>query len=345
MCTLQACHLRLTGFLPDQPSHRTYQSSRETPSKSAVSFLRSKLNTCLATHTNCRRHIDATSPRYPTRLLSLTCRSRSKVALVDTDDNTHGDYFSLSHCWGGLQPLRLTHRSEQSLRDGVEISNLPKTFQDAIKLCRQLDIAYIWIDSMCIFQDDLGDWHSQAAQMRQVYASALCNIAATGARNGSYGLYFDRDEKAMEQFLILAPRHFWHGGDKQPVVQYTVCFNGGYEFFVRNGTLNTRSWVLQERFLSRRIMHFTTSGVFWECLTNLSNDLYPDRLPQTTTNLATRDVKLKRSLLQSGYASTHHMQWTPELYEGWNMLCEKYAECHLTVESDKLVALTGISQK
>jgi hypothetical protein len=180
---------------------------------------------------------------------------------MDTTRETHGSYFTLSHCWGASQPLKLTRDSEQSLRDGVDISTLPKTFRHAIEVCRQLEIAYLWIDSMCIFQDNLTDWHSQAASMRQVYASALCNIAATSAPDSSHGLRFHRDVDVIRPFSVALPRRCMPLSKRQThtYVFYPILTTAGD---VPVDHLDERAWVLQENILSRRIMHFTSLGVY-----------------------------------------------------------------------------------
>lgn len=37
---------------------------------------------------------------------------------------------------------------------GMPITELPQTFHDAIEVCRALNIRYLWIDSLCIIQND-----------------------------------------------------------------------------------------------------------------------------------------------------------------------------------------------
>jgi len=72
-----------------------------------------------------------------------------------------------------------------------------KTFADAFLVVNGLGIQFIWIDSLCIIQDSRGDWLKESAMMGRVYGAAYLNIAATGAVDGSEGLLFDHDPRAV----------------------------------------------------------------------------------------------------------------------------------------------------
>lgn len=141
---------------------------------------------------------------YPTRLLNLSGPDPSKVYLQDSGATKIGPYASLSHCWGGMQPIQLTAETEAALRAGLPIQQLPKTFREAIYVCRRLDASYIWIDSLCILQDSMADWEKEAALMHKVYSHAHFNVAATGARNCYDGLGFERDSRLQIPFRINA---------------------------------------------------------------------------------------------------------------------------------------------
>ncbi|KAF1840077.1 HET-domain-containing protein [Cucurbitaria berberidis CBS 394.84] len=322
------------------------QRSTDTLFEQAVTFLRSKLNECLATHAECHHIEPLKESKYPTRLLNLKSPYRSRVFLEDTSEETKGHYFTLSHCWGGLQPVTLTRGSEQTLRGGINIRDLPKTFREAIYVCRKLDIPYLWIDSLCIFQDDLTDWHAEAASMRQVYASAVCNIAAAGAKDASVGLRFQHDSMVSDSFEISAPKQFWLPGQKQAPIEYLVCSRSSFSRDIENGPLNFRAWVLQERVLSRRTMHFTASGVYWECLSNIANVMYPERLPDWIYREEEIQT-IKLLLLQGNDTNNSHVTqaWKNKVYDAWNQLCYMYSRMGMSVESDKLVAIHGIAQK
>jgi len=137
---------------------------------------------------------------------------------------------------------------------------LPAIYLDAISIAREVNIDYIWIDSLCIIQKDTDDpldkgedWKTEAERMEQVYRSAYITIAASCA--GSIA----------EHFLKTPP-------ERQSVVMnkdnasYYLCENiNDFKWDVEEGELNKRAWVLQERALSRRTVYFTEKQTYWEC--------------------------------------------------------------------------------
>ncbi|KAK3337782.1 heterokaryon incompatibility protein-domain-containing protein [Cercophora scortea] len=109
--------------------------------------------------------------RLPTRLLRLD-RSAETVSLVETKQGESIPFVALSHCWGGDLPVKLTTANYESLQRGPPHESLPNTFQDAATVATRFDIAYIWIDALCIIQDDASDWAKEAAHMADVYSNA-----------------------------------------------------------------------------------------------------------------------------------------------------------------------------
>jgi hypothetical protein len=76
---------------------------------------------------------------------------------------------TLSHCWGKANFMKLTNESIRDFRQGISVETLPKTFQDAIKFARELEVRWLWIDALCIIQYDKDDWQEQSKQMHDVY--------------------------------------------------------------------------------------------------------------------------------------------------------------------------------
>lgn len=132
----------------------------------------------------------------PTRLLDVS-PAKTKAGTIFLVERTtipsDLEYMSLSHCWGSKPIMSLSQTNIDSLKKGISVSDLPKTFQDAVIVASWFQCRYLWIDSLCIVQDSVEDWRRESAKMRHVYQNAQLNIAATGAVDSSVGLFFERD--------------------------------------------------------------------------------------------------------------------------------------------------------
>lgn len=264
--------------------------------------------------------------------------------LRDRSSPKTGPYFTLSHCWGVLKPISLTTKSEASLRAGVAVASLPKTFRDAVFVCDAFNVSYLWIDSMCIFQDNINDWHKEATLMRNVYSHAICNIAATAAWDGSVGLFFDRDQMGQCPFWVQSDHHSNFFRDKTvvyPAGGFLVCPKDQWMNELEMSPLNRRAWVLQERFLSVRVMHFARSQVFWECYENSSSEIFPNATPEWAGPSEQYESQKLKLLLSR---TDRDQYWREEVHQAWQSLLMVYSGCGLSKESDKLVAINGIVQ-
>jgi hypothetical protein len=85
--------------------------------------------------------------------------------------------------------LRTTMETIGRFKTQIPWSHLPKTFRDAIYFIRRLGIEYVWIDSLCIIQDDREDKAREIGQMARVFSNAFLTIAATSASSPSDGLF------------------------------------------------------------------------------------------------------------------------------------------------------------
>jgi hypothetical protein len=111
---------------------------------------------CVTSHSECTRTTQGHS--FPSRILDLSkvqsVGSLDPVTLIDSG-LLRDKYATLSYCWGKLDPMKTTKSALESIRRGIPVNSLPKTFRDAVRVCLVLDIMYLWIDSLCIVQDDL----------------------------------------------------------------------------------------------------------------------------------------------------------------------------------------------
>lgn len=133
---------------------------------------------CLNNHSACNTSFNNTW--VPSRLLDLSgVKDAGKVKLLETTQTeTNGKYMTLSHRWGGKSPLSLNRHTYEQLLAGVELHLLPQAFRDAVTICQRLQISYLWIDSLCIAQDDHQDWTKEAALMHKVYSRSFLNISS-----------------------------------------------------------------------------------------------------------------------------------------------------------------------
>jgi len=121
--------------------------------RSGVDFLRDKLEECRAKHFWCRPQ-QSSSAVYPSRILDIGESVDSLVRLRDAQNlDDQGPYICLSHCWGKKQPIMLTKETSSILQDGIPVSALPKTFQDAVFVTHMLRIQFLWIDSLYVNAD------------------------------------------------------------------------------------------------------------------------------------------------------------------------------------------------
>ncbi|KAH7111152.1 heterokaryon incompatibility, partial [Dactylonectria estremocensis] len=80
-------------------------------------------------------------------------------------------YVALSYCWGSdLSGVVTTLSSNvEPHLQGIAVNSLPQIIQDAVRVYRELGLRYLWVDSLCIIQDDRKDWAQEVDRMRKVY--------------------------------------------------------------------------------------------------------------------------------------------------------------------------------
>ncbi|KAF2688490.1 HET-domain-containing protein, partial [Lentithecium fluviatile CBS 122367] len=181
----------------------------------------------------------------PHRILDLGVDETSPIVLKETVEGEREQYACLSHSWGGHQPLQTTTATLEERKKGIQWKDLPRTFQDAVSFTRRLNLRYIWIDSLCIIQDDGDDWAAESALMADIYRNATITVSAAASKGPHDGL-----------FVSTQPQH--QGTKLTPV--FVEPPNPLPSFYTHRG------WVLQERLLSPRVIHFGTYELVWECM-------------------------------------------------------------------------------
>ena len=135
-------------------------------------------------HKNCPVGVDSVLPK---RVLDLGERKTDRIKLHLSEPLQHGRYVALSYCWGGPQQLLTTTDTMNSHLEGISFKLFPKTIKDAIIVARKLGIRYLWVDALCIIQDDDLDKQKEIDSMGELYKNSTVTISAAKAKRVTDG--------------------------------------------------------------------------------------------------------------------------------------------------------------
>ena len=286
---------------------------------------------------------------------------------VGNQPDMEGPYVTLSHRWGRKPFLKLTRQTLRTFFDGIPLSTLPCTFQDVIKVTCELGLRWLWIDALCIIQEDDGlrDWLEESASMEKVYANSYCNISATAAMDSSEGLFSSRDTNwNWVETVTLNTKDIREG--TQENVSCTILDPFFWPKYVDDAPVNRRSWVYQERLLAPRVLHWCRDQIAFECREGNRAECRPDELPHFRLRSGTLvdDVRLKSVDIEAGKQlrvireGSSNSSMNPSrlarmvdevdgifhLYELWKHWVQVYSKMELTNSQDRLIALSGIAR-
>ncbi|KAJ8130589.1 hypothetical protein O1611_g3038 [Lasiodiplodia mahajangana] len=293
------------------------------------------LQKCLTSH-------DACGPSQPgqwlpKRLIDVGTATDETIRLVlGRSLDTKSPYAALSYRWGENTSFVLTSAKLVAYQKEMPLSHLSSTLKDAIKVTRALGLRYLWMDSVCIVQDDPDDWARESAIMAKIYGLSACTIVAASSGSFLGGMFATRNQYQVRPCRIPNP----------------FCMNSRYSFYVkpqylyrihdrevkRSGWYN-RGWVFQERTLSPRLLIFSGTQILWTCEQMQAAESWP--CGRTTENHIDRFESfaeekarfLKLVDPDDGVTKQH---------TAWFRFIKEYMNSELTVRADRLVALQGI---
>ena len=191
----------------------------------------------------------------------------------------NGEYLALSYCWGtGRGIPQTTLKTLQAHKNGIPWRSLPKSFQDAVLLTRARGFRWLWIDALCVVQDDASDKLQESLRLDEIFGNAFLTIAATSAVDPTKGLYPSKAQSFKIQgtdskgslskiYVREQPSHY---SFKAPFNEgahmndWELPFNMSQEANLHTPLLR-RAWAYAERLLSPRVLHFTDSEMILEC--------------------------------------------------------------------------------
>jgi hypothetical protein len=210
-----------------------------------------------------------------------------------------------------------------SLETKDDEPHIPRTILDAMRLTKSLKIGFLWVDRLCILQDDEGSKSRSISAMSSIYANAYITILASSGTDAEHGLPGVRGGST--------PRNY-----KQVKFEFTA--NCKLVEVPRNHSREAsyyqRGWTFQEELLSPRTLTFDRDTVYWNCLGMAREEEVDCQSPENRDGHANSppprrwpiDIPGSRAPRLSVYAR----------------LVEEYSSRELSFLDDKLTAFSGV---
>lgn len=237
------------------------------------------------------------------------------VRLHWTEDGETGQFAALSYCWGGPQTLATTQTTAQDFTDGMLFSKFPKTLQDAIITTFKLNLRYLWIDCICIIQDDPDDVAREVSKMSQIFSEATVTISAASARSVHDGFLEPRRPSVDPPLKLTAEIT---GGDMG-----AIYMEQPQRYKPEDDPISLRAWTLQEHVLSSRTLMYSSRELWWSC-------------SKSSVQATTGSVNTPYSFILSEAGSRQSLDY-------WRSIIRDYTRRFLTFSSDKLPAIAGVA--
>lgn len=207
----------------------------------------------------------------------------------------------------------------------MRINEMPQTFIDAVTVTRRLGLKYLWIDSLCICQDDPEDWARESGLMADIYSNAYIVIAANRSADSTGGCFHKRAPRAKA--LVRIPTvGTGSGGYINATMLYPSDHSGHEDDSFCTEPLSERGWALQERTMAQRTLHYNERQMYFECLQGLEAE----------------DGHIQYVSKSSWY----QLLSTPECSIAlWYFLIEDFGRRKVSRATDKLPALSGWAKK
>lgn len=239
--------------------------------------------------------------------LLLVDVSRSCIVESSTDDR----YLALSYVWGGVSQFMTTTKTLPRLLEPQALSScdLSTTVIDAMSVVAGLGERYLWVDTLCIVQDDMAKKQSAIDSMAAIYSSAVCTIVAVSAVDANSGL------PGVRPHTRILTKH---------VEQTGIWICGVND---DQSTYYSRGWTYQEALLSRRCLLFGGQRAEFRCSHSTRREDRLDALPSEVWGERSVSVPTKPS------------------FDHFGDMVSTYSERRLSYRSDRLNAFAGVLQE
>lgn len=293
---------------------------------------------CVAFHPECQVFEKASSP---SRLVQISKNSDGKLQVRLQEDvySKSVSYAALSYTWGAHPFAKTTKQTLESWKLHLPWNQLPKSVHDAIAVTYELGLSYLWIDSLCIVQDDESDKEKEISTMARVYSQAHVVIVASRAEDAHDGFLHRRDVLEGQKMAFELPFRCRNGDIGSA---FLLDPHGAPE------PLDGRAWALQERLLARRTLDFGSRQTRFACRRNQKG--HRDGWTPLAEFSLGRANALPPEIVQR---HSNHKIFTPtspldllsRMISTWRDMVYHYTERSLSIKTDRILAICAIAER
>jgi len=287
---------------------------------------------CIERHSECR----LVEPTFkPTRLIEISKDSHTWNLRLGSNPTKVVPYAALSYCWGPQGFIKTTKASLTHWMTDLPWALLPKTVQDAIVVTHELGLCFLWVDALCIVQDDEEEKPREISTMNRIFSEAEVTIAAARARHVYEGFLHPR--RLSESLKFELP---FRCQDGEMGTIHLVSPPGLFEA----EPLDTRGWAMQEGLLSRRVLEFGTRQTRFVCKEDLTGHCDGWSLHSEFAD-GRYDRPVPRIKDNRADATVFDIVALNGLLKDWRSLVWRYTRRQLSFPSDRVLAISALAER
>ncbi|KAF8967827.1 heterokaryon incompatibility protein-domain-containing protein [Flammula alnicola] len=316
-------------FLNEETSASPYGSARRVQPQIDPALIKKWLLLCERLHEACTPVPVIKTLENPSGLEILRCIDVQDQCIVEAAPGVR--YVALSYVWGQTVPavrLQRDNKTQLEAKGGMLGIRqvLPRTINDAIDLVGLIGERYLWIDSLCLVQDDRADMAAGISKMDLVYQGSLFTIIAAHGEDADAGLPgLQPGSRRVKQRIV----------EMMPGIEMTFS-RGVYDALTVSRHV-TRGWTMQELALSHRTVIFCDNGIWFRCRENCwGEDTLYDKFPTEV---------IPNEMLSSGSEQHFLPDKNPWPLGSFHDILFRYSERKLTKESDAINAMAGVLRR
>ncbi|KAK8043441.1 hypothetical protein PG993_005871 [Apiospora rasikravindrae] len=273
-------------------------------------------------------------PSYfvPTRLIDvrqadLRILSGESISQQSREAGICPSYTALSYCWGKISDVEAEYQTTSQNLEARQTrleANLPPVLRDAVAVTRALSIPYLWVDAICILQDQLGDWETESARLDKVYATAYVTIVCL---TSSCQLGFLQPQKPRTNMAFRSRIDPTISGGYR--IEFANCYwhslpRKGHNDLLPSSRWFSRGWTYQEAWLSSRVLFVGLDFMGISCAAGLFAE-----------GQWTQQGGLQNAMTQTRASDDFGHRWLKTAFY--------YLDRYLSVPGDALPALSGVA--